>query len=112
MIATEDQARKVIAAIYGPVYAESVRFVERHGYSIMMLPTWAEEIGLPILAWRKLESGSDATVWLGRYLGFDKDSAIFIDWTWAADSDPALVAFTSRHPTRAEFIDAAMEGRS
>lgn len=81
MIATEIQAREIIARIYGQSFADNVRFVKRHGPSILMPPSWVDE-DKPVLAWRKLETGADTTIWLGRYQGFNLDGEHFFDWEW------------------------------
>jgi hypothetical protein len=108
MIATQNQAREIIASIYGQEFADSVRFVKRSGPSILMRPSFMHEIGLPTLAWRKMEAGADATVWLGAYLGWDHDGVIYFNWEWTPDSDPSVQAYLADLAARAAL---AKEGK-
>lgn len=72
----------IVSILYGGEFAKSVRFVKRHGVSILCRPTYQSAMGAVEPAWRKLESGPDATVWLGKYYGYNKDGFLLIDWDW------------------------------
>ena len=86
MIATQAQAREIIASIYGPVYAADIRFPMREGPTVMTLNKEAENAGFPTLAWRRMDGDEAATVWLGRYLAYDLDGAKYFDWNWEHDA--------------------------
>jgi len=89
MIATIEQARSIISIYYGQNFADSIRFVKRSGISILMKNYQTLNFSMPTLCWRKLEKGSDATVWIGKYLGYDAEGMMYYDWNWSPESEIA-----------------------
>lgn len=74
MIVTQSDARLTLFAVYGDE-ARSWRLTTK--CQIALVPTYKTALGTPTLAWRKLESGRDSLVHVGRM-----HSGGAIDWEW------------------------------
>ena len=95
MVLTQRDARKVIAKVYGPDFA----FKLTTQCTVGVRPYYQTELGLVTLAWRKLVSGPDSVVNVGRLL-----SNGAIDWSY--DPTQPSVGHVSHATRLAEELDA------
>lgn len=77
MIVTQKDARRLITASYPGLL---VRLTVR--CSIAARPKFEMVLGLPTLAWCKLQKGKSSAVRLGRVLAGGQ-----IDWTWSCEAN-------------------------
>jgi hypothetical protein len=74
MIVTQSDARKILARVY-PNMGTPVRLTT--ACTVGVRPVYETELGLPTLAWRKVATGKDSAVRIGRFLPGGA-----IDWSW------------------------------
>lgn len=74
MIVTQSDARLTLFAVYG-ADANNWRLTTK--CQLAMIPVFKIQLGTPVLAWRKLESGKDSLVHIGRV-----SAGGAVDWDW------------------------------